>query len=94
MLNFRTFHIRPAAGLNDDVHRAVKATIERLELNDNDYVNERISVLREYSLGKITFAQLQARYPFIAYQVESQDFDLLHLPRLQTYFKRFPFPGL
>jgi hypothetical protein len=88
-LNFRTFLIRATLGLPDATHHAVVATIDRLGLNsDNDYVRERIEVLRSYALGSMSFDQLRAKYPFLAHQVENQDFDRLHLPRLRAYFRR------
>jgi len=88
-LNMRTFFIRPAPGLPGPIHGSVTATIDRLELNkDRDYVNQRVAVIRSYTLGEASIEQLRIRYPFIAYQLEVQDFDNLHLPRLLAYFKK------
>jgi hypothetical protein len=88
MLNFRTFMLRPSPGLQNRTHHAVKATIERLELNDNDYVRERIEVIRAYALGLSTYEQLREKYPFIAHQVEAQDFDRVHLPAMRAFFRK------
>lgn len=65
----------------------VEATIDRLQLNaDTDYVNERIGAVREYSLGKVTLARLQSKYPFIADQMQRQDFDSVFKHRFESHF--------
>ena len=75
-LNFQTFLLSPKSTLSQGDQDRVVATIGRLELNtDNDYVDERVGAIRQYCLGKATFAQLCARYPFIAAEMMRQDFD-------------------
>jgi hypothetical protein len=62
--------------LPEQTRKKVKATIDRLELNsDADYVDERIEVVRGYCTGVIPFQTVETRYPFIAYQMLSQNFD-------------------
>jgi hypothetical protein len=88
-INFRTFLIYPYEGLSGKERLLVENTIERLELNvDNDYVQERISVIREYCLGNINLAQIRNKYPFIALEIENQDFDVVYLPLMRDYFTR------
>lgn len=87
ILDFTTFLIKPAPSLSNDIVATITATINRLKLNDdNDYVNERIGIIRNYTLGKMTFLQLQEKYPFIAQQIRDQDFDRHFKPRLYDYF--------
>jgi len=86
-LEFPTFLIRPAPGLPEQTRKEVKATIDRLELNsDADYVNERIEVVRGYCTGAIPFQVVETRYPFIAYQMLSQDFDSTLKGRFSQHF--------
>jgi hypothetical protein len=91
-LDFATFRIEAStAGLASQTKSRVKATISRLQLNsDPDYVNERIGVIRGYSLDRIAMAQVLARWPFIARQMRAQQFDTIYKPRLRTYFLRVP----
>jgi hypothetical protein len=71
--------------------KRVEATIDRLQLNtDNDYVNERIGAIREYCLGRATHAQLLKRYPFIAVEMQTQNFDNNFLPRMRAFFVMYP----
>ena len=86
-LQFTTFLIVPTHGLAPEVATRVRATIDRLQLNaDTDYVNERIGAVREYSLGKVTLARLQSKYPFIADQMQRQDFDEVYKSQFETHF--------
>jgi hypothetical protein len=87
-LDFRTFLLVPNPALPAEDRARVVATIDRLELNtDNDYVNERIGAIREYCLGKVTLAQLDNRYPFVAAEMRHQNFDTSYLPRMKIYFE-------
>ena len=86
-LEFTTFLIRPAHGLPEQTREQVKATIDRLELNsDVDYVYERVEVVRGYCTGVIPFQVVETRYPFIAYQMLSQDFDSTLKGRFSQHF--------
>jgi hypothetical protein len=89
MLDFATFLITPATDLGTTVFSTIKATIDRLQLNsDSDYVNERIGIIRMYSIGDVDLVHLASRYPFIADQIIRQDFDTLYKPRLKRFFER------
>ena len=89
MLDFSTFRIKPANGISATLETKVKATIKRFRLNDDkDYVDQRIQVIRDYSLGKVSINQLRTKYPFIAEEIVTQDFDLKFRTRLAEYFKR------
>jgi uncharacterized protein (TIGR02646 family) len=87
-LQFTTFLIVPTPGLASTITTQVQATISRLQLNmDTDYVNERVAVVREYSLNKVTFPTLRSKYPFIADQMERQSFDRLFKTRFEGFFR-------
>ena len=90
-LNFRTFLLLPSPTLAAPDRKRVQDTIDRLQLNtDNDYVNERIGVIRQYCLGKATFTQLLSTYPFIAAEMQTQNFDTNFLPRMTALFLAHP----
>jgi len=87
-LDFRTFLLVPNPTLTALDRKRVEATIDRLQLNDdNDYVNERIGAVRQYCLGKATLPLLLNRYPFIAVEMRAQNFDTNFLPRMRDYFE-------
>jgi hypothetical protein len=88
-LDFSTFLIQPTSDLEPAIGTGVRSSIERLQLNtDPDYVNERIAVIRLYSLDKVDLPQLTVRYPFIGHQILHQDFDVRFKPRLRDFFTR------
>ena len=80
-LNFLTFLLVPNPSLAKKDRDLVRATINRLQLNtDNDYVNERVSVVSRYSRYGATFEQIRNLFPFIASEMSRQDFDNKYLP--------------
>ena len=88
ILDFRSFLISPNQALTDGEKRKVQKTIDRLRLNkDNDYVQERVDVIREYCLGKSTLAKIADFWPFIASEMKAQDFDTVFLPSMQPVFR-------
>lgn len=88
ILEFTTFLIKPSVGLEEPIKIRVKQTIERLELNDDtDYVNERIAIIGDYSIGKASFGFVRQRYPFIAYQMEAQNFDKQFKDKIASHFQ-------
>lgn len=90
-LRFLTFFVVPDLTLPPNDQDTVLATINRLQLNrDNDYVNERIGAIREYCLGNATKTHLRTYFPFIASEMNRQDFDINFLPRMKAYFLAHP----
>lgn len=86
-LDFRTFLLVPNPQLSATDRSRVTKTIERLQLNDDDYyVNERLGAVREYCLGKAAMTQLATSYPFIAAEMVVQDYDAKFLPRHREVF--------
>jgi hypothetical protein len=90
-LDFQTFLLVPNSILPPADRERVVATIDRLELNDDDdYVYERIGAIRQYCLGDATYTQLVAQYPFIASEMRRQNFDRNFLSRMKAMFARYP----
>lgn len=86
-LDFKTFLIFPSHTLSNSERTKVQETIDRLELNaDDDYVQERVNVVREYSMGRLTMDTIDVYWPFIAEEMKAQDFDTVFLPSMRTFF--------
>ena len=89
-LNFTSFLVFPNSALSGSKRKRVQETIDRLELNaDNDYVQERVNVVREYCLGKWAPATLDDFWPFIAREMKAQDFDTVFLPSMRAGFRAY-----
>lgn len=90
ILDFTSFLILPNHALSDSKKMKVQKTIDRLGLNtDNDYVQERVDVIREYCLKGSTLAQLANFWPFIASEMKAQHFDTVFLPSMQAFFRTY-----
>ena len=50
-----------------------KSTIQILHLNDEDQANRRCEIVIEYICGNISRAFLEAKYPFIAEELDRQN---------------------
>ena len=86
-IDFATFLIVASSGLSSLVRGYVDETIGILRLNDNDYVNERVEVIKLYSLDHITINNLNFRYPFIAEEIRRTNFDNTLRPVMRSYFQ-------
>jgi hypothetical protein len=53
----------------------ITGTIDVLGLNDSEYVEERLEVIKQYCQQAVTLAELQRLYPFIAFEIIRTDFD-------------------
>jgi uncharacterized protein (TIGR02646 family) len=90
-LDFRTFLIHARNGLPEPTASNVRTTISRLQLNaDNDYVFERMNIVRQYCLQRVSLAQVAQRYPFVALEMTRQNFEQVFRPGLTAMFQRLP----
>ncbi len=90
-LDFTTFFLEPDAALPAKAQSQVAATIQRLLLNgDSAYVNERARVIYRYTAGRITFADIQRLYPFIASEMQAKNFDVVYKPSVVTALAKRP----
>ncbi len=77
--------IRPGDGLDKETKKCVNATINILQLNDDDgLVQERCDLLVYLAQGDITMNFLGRHYPFLAVEVRRQDIE----ERLSQIFKK------
>lgn len=73
-LEFPSCLVKPAEGIPPALRAQINTTITGLGLNqDEDYVQERCSIVLMYADGDISFEFLKRRYPFIAAELERQD---------------------
>ena len=87
VLDFSTFLIRPLIKLSRANKRRVQRTINRLRLNaDDDYIHERIGVIRGYCVGSLSMTEIDRYWPFIAQEMDVQDFDTVFLPMMKSFF--------
>lgn len=78
VIEFPSLMVKPALGLNEQVHGRVVKTREVLGLNDDDTcMMMRQQFVTDYCLGEITFAHLEKRAPFLAQQMKNQGVDEL-----------------
>ena len=73
ILKFPSVLVKPNFDLSEVRKDRVWATIKRLQLNREDSVDSRLSWLRCYCNGDISFEHLQRRAPFIAYEIRRQN---------------------
>lgn len=74
LIDFPSLLIKPNTDLPVDDQRKVRATIERLQLNEfQPIVDERNEWLKQYCLNKMSFSALEKYSPFIAYELKRQN---------------------
>lgn len=73
VIDFSSFFIRPNSGLPSEIIDLIEKTIKVLKLNDDEaLIEERLTYVRDYCHGEITFRHLQKHAPFIAYELQRQ----------------------
>jgi len=86
ILDFDTFLINSNEGLPVYLTNRIERTIEILDLNHNDFVEQRIDIIKAYVLEYVTFIQLEEKFPFIAYEMLRQDFNYAFRNKMHDYF--------
>jgi hypothetical protein len=71
-LDIATLWVKPEPTLQPKVKGPVQRTIDRLRLNDDQWVQMRFDLLDFYMNRELTLAYLQAKYPFIAAEIQRQ----------------------
>lgn len=90
-LSFTTFLIKSDSSLAPSIRTQVDSTIDRLELNrDRAYVNERARAVYKYSAGTLPFGELERLYPFIALEIQAQNFDSVMKSKVQAVLAKRP----
>jgi hypothetical protein len=79
-LDFYTFRVQPNPAASRIVRNRVESTINRLGLNDDGYVKERIAVMKQYCVHGVPFSKIEGKYPFIAREIRRSDFDAMLKP--------------
>lgn len=76
--------IRPNPALDPDLRNQISQTVNILRLNqDDNYVQDRCSLLIDFARGHVTLDFLDRRYPFLAKEIRRQGFTQ---EELATYF--------
>lgn len=73
VLDFPSLFVKPSKEINAGLQARVKATIDRLKLNDEGTcIKARARYLKRYCLGEVDFPYLKSDAPFIAFELERQ----------------------
>jgi hypothetical protein len=73
VLDFPSLLVKPSKDINAGLQAQVKATIDRLKLNDEGTcIKARARYLKRYCLGEVDFPYLKSDAPFIAFELERQ----------------------
>ena len=73
VLDFPSCLVKPGPELDKEIHNQVLATIQALQLNDDDsFVQDRSDVMYMYARGEVSLAYLAKRRPFLAIEVVRQ----------------------
>ena len=73
LLDLESGVIKANDNLPDDIKNKVVYTINELKLNSNDdRVQIRFNIIKEYRDGSFSSDFLHNRYPFIAYEIKRQ----------------------
>lgn len=84
-LHFPSLMLHPNPELSSQLQQKIWATIDRLQLNDNQtFVEERSAWLEPYCRGKEDFSVLKKNAPFIAYELERQNL-VEHIKTIMIY---------
>jgi len=86
IIDFNTFLINPNDRLPYYLEHRIDRTIEVLDLNHNDFVEQRVDIIKAYVLDDVTFPQLKEKFPFIAYEMVRQDFKNEFKDQMHEYF--------
>ena len=71
-LELSTLEVLPAEGLPEDLHQRVQETIDRLSLNDDEFVRAREAYYHDYLSGEVQFRHLSRYFPFLAKELVRQ----------------------
>ena len=72
VLELVEFQVLPGGGLDEVVTEAVRATIDRLRLNDDECRGAREEYAEDYWQGHVCFSYLMRRAPFVARELRRQ----------------------
>jgi hypothetical protein len=73
VLQFTSLIVRPFEGLDGATAKSVRATIDRLQLNDEGTcLQSRFHYVDQYCNGQVNFSHLDEEAPFIAYELRRQ----------------------
>ncbi len=72
VLDFATFYVRSNGGLQPEDEDRVVFTISQLELNDDQLVEQRFAIVREYAQGT-PIDYVERYYPFVALELKRQN---------------------
>lgn len=87
IIDFPSCLVKPRSSMSPDEKGKAHTTIQILHLNDEDQANRRFEIVMAYIGGTISRQFLEAKYPFVAEELERQDLydsikDMIKIPTL------------
>ncbi|HZI15757.1 MAG TPA: hypothetical protein VE153_35650 [Myxococcus sp.] len=71
-LDLSTLEVVPGAGLSQELRQRVQETIDRLDLNDREFVEARSSYYDNFLKEEVSFSFLRKHFPFLANELVRQ----------------------
>ncbi|MCY1077655.1 hypothetical protein [Archangium lansingense] len=71
-LEFSTLQVIPAEGLPEPLRQRVQETIDRLDLNDDEFIQARAAYYEVFRSGEVRFSYIRKHFPFLAMELIRQ----------------------
>jgi hypothetical protein len=71
-LELTTLQVIPGEGLPEHLSRRVQQTIDRLDLNDPEFIRARAAHYEEFLSGEVQLRHVQRHFPFLAKELIRQ----------------------
>lgn len=71
-LELSTLQVLPGAGLSEALRHRVQETIDRLDLNDEEFIQARTAYYDAFRSGDVRFSHLRKHFPFLAKELVRQ----------------------
>lgn len=71
-LELSTLQVTPREGLPESLRQRVQSTIDRLDLNDDEFIRARAGYSEAFQSGEVQFRYLQRHCPFLAKELLRQ----------------------
>jgi len=71
-LELSTLQVTPRVGLPEPLRQRVQATIDRLDLNDDEFIQARAGHYEAFQSGDVQFRHVQKHFPFLAKELIRQ----------------------
>jgi hypothetical protein len=71
-LELSSLQVIPGEGLREELRQRVQETIDRLDLNDDEFVQARVAYYDAFQSGEVRFSYIRKHFPFLARELIRQ----------------------